>query len=359
MLICLTIHAYAGKKHYYFYRPEINFGSEASLSPDKVLLNGSFDVLRNGGHENNGETIAIDQLDYRTGFGNVWDNIRDPFSHIREYGWNEFLSREVLPTSLKKDRAQWVPNYGHHIIGSGMLWVRMSEWYAYHGYSHPQLLSFLTTTAYQFMNEALENNHATQTNVDPIADLLIFNPLGFLVFSFDNVKQFFSETIRMYDWSLQPVFNPANRFLENAGLQFTFKYNLTEKYELFFYYGIYGIGGLSITFDEDSHLSLGAGTVVNRLNEHILHNSRLITPTTDGAVGLFYDKKNSLLSSVILTGPRLYNIRANFYPGFASIGGLHPGFYIGAGQWDGLVAGITFRAFPFGVLSETKTAWKK
>jgi len=350
---------YAQEKKYYFYHPENDFGSERILNPTTIFLNGAYDVLRNGGHENNGETINIFKLDYKNGFANIWDNITRPSYHINKYGWNRFLKLEVFPTSLQKDKAQWVPNYGHHILGSGMLWVRMAEWYDYHGYSHPYLLSFLTTTSYQFINEALENNHSRETNVDPIADLLIFNPLGFLVFSFKPVKEFFSQTVRMYDWSLQPVFNPFNSYLENAGLQFTFKYNLNDKYELFFYYGIYGIGGLSYTYEEKHNFSIGAGTVVNRLNESIIKNARFVTPTTDGALGFFYDKNNSLLTSVLLTGPRLYNARINIYPGLLDFNGFKPGLYFGVGQWDGFVAGFTLAHFPVGLLGETNTSWKK
>ncbi len=195
--------------------------------------------------------------------------------------------------------------------------------------------------------------------MDPIADLLIFNPLGFFLFSFDSVKEFFSQDVRMYDWSLQPVFNPFNNYIENAGLQFVFKYNLSEKYELFFYYGIYGIGGLSYSFPSGQNISLGVGTVVNRLNENIIHNSRVITPTTDGALGLFYDKNNSLLASLILSGPRLYNARINIYPGLINFRDFTPGIYLGAGQWDGLVAGMTFTYSPVGLLGELKTDWQK
>lgn len=346
-------------KTYYFYHPEVTYGSERLLSPAVIFLNGAFDVLRNGGHENNGETNNIFKLDYPRGFTNVWDNISKPFYHISRYGWNRFIKQEIIPVSLKQNQAQWVPNYGHHILGSGMLWVRMAEWYEYHGYPSPRLMSFITTTAYQFMNEVLENNHSRLTNVDPIADLLLFNPLGFVLFSFDSVKRFFSRTIRMYDWSLQPVFNPFNQYLENAGLQFTFKYTCTPRWDIFFYYGIYGIGGLSYAVGNNKHFSFGMGTVVNRLKENIADQARFITPSTDGALGFFYDKNNSLLASLLLTGPRLINARINIYPGMFNFAGFKPGLYLGIGQWDGFTAGVTLFDFPVGLGSETAQGWKK
>lgn len=347
---------FAQEKHYYFYRPQIAYGSEITNNPLVTFFNGSYDVLRNGARSNKGETMNVFKLDYETGVENVWRNISSPLHHISRYGWNRFLKQEVFPASPKKDKAQWVPNYGHHIIGSGMLWVRMAEWYDYHRVPNPYLCSFITTTAYQFLNEVLENNHSQMTNVDPIADLLIFNPLGFLLFSSDEVRKFFSQTVSMYDWSLQPVFNPRNRHLENAGLQFTFKYRLnwTEHYSAFFYFGIYGIGGLTYTHNKEHNFSFGIGTVVNRLNENVVHNSRLITPTTDGALGFFYDKKHSLLTSLIVTGPRLYNARINIYPGFFDWNGFRPGMYLAFGEWDHFLIGISVAHFPIGMLTNFK-----
>ena len=69
---------YAQKKEYYFYNPEIDYGSEHTLTPAAIFLNGSYDVLRNGGHENNGEIIDVFKLDYESGFINVWDKITKP-----------------------------------------------------------------------------------------------------------------------------------------------------------------------------------------------------------------------------------------------------------------------------------------
>jgi len=350
LILLLSTLCQAQQKKYYFYHPEINYGSELVSNPVTLLLNGSYDILRNGGHENNNETIDIFKLDYKQGIRNVWDNITSPAYHINKYGWDRFLKQEIFPTSLDQDKAQWLPNYGHHIIGSGMLYVRTAEWLDYHGYSHPFLLSFLITTTYQYINESLENNHSDKTNVDPIADILIFNPLGFLVFSSDAVKRFFSETVAMYDWSLQPVFNPTNRYLENAGLQFAFKYKVSDHYSVMFYYGIYGILGLTYSYKNEHNFSIGAGTVVNRLEENIINNSRLITPTTDGAIGLFYDRNNSLMTSILLTGPRQYNARINIYPGFFKVGWFRPGMYMGVGEWDNFLVGITFAHIPVGLL---------
>lgn len=141
----------ASDKPYYFYNPDQEYGSELRFSPFTLWVNGSFDILRNGGH------------------------YKDIFK----------------------------PNFGLHLIGNGMQFVKLSEWYDYHQYSYPKLLSFATTTTYHLFNEIFENGSFKGTNVDPISDILIFNPLGMLLFSTSAFKEFFFEKLPLLDWSLQ------------------------------------------------------------------------------------------------------------------------------------------------------------
>lgn len=78
-------------------------------------------------------------------------------------------------------------------------------------------------------------------------------------------------------------------------------------------------------------------------------HSRLVTPELDGALGFFYDIDNSLVASMIVTGPGLYNARVNIYPGYWDLGFLSPGFYLGFGEWDKFIAGISFVHIPVGL----------
>lgn len=348
--------AYSQKNEYYFYRPEINYGSELSFDPITMFLNGSLDILRNGSRESYGQDKNVFNLSYEVGIKNVWYNITDPLTSINRFGWNNFISTEILPIAPSKERAHYIPNYTHHVIGAGMLYVKTAEWFDYNKYDHPYLYSLLVATAYQYMNEAIENNNNWGTNVDAIADLLIFNPLGYLLFSFDSVKGFFSKTIRLYDWSLQPVINPANFEIENAGQQFVAKFNLPfeTSWTGFVYWGIYGIAGLTIPINSQDNFSFGAGTVVNSLNENKLRGLRFLTPNTDGSISFFYDRNHSLLASAIFTGPRYYNVRLNVYPGFFKIGSLQPGLYSGIGEWDNFMIGITLAYVPVGLATGFK-----
>jgi len=331
---------------YYFYKPDIKIGSELHFNPGTLFLNGSFDILRNGGHSKD-----ITKIEFQKAFDNVWWNITHAGKAIRQYGTKYFLGEEIFPSSFKKDKAQYFPNYGHHLIGGGMLYTKTAEWYDYHGFPYPKTASIITTTAYQFLNEMAENGGYQGVNTDPIADLLIFNPLGIILFEFDGVKRFFSETVPLYDWSLQPMFTPRNNFIENAGEQFVVKYDPEwfEEYSLFWYWGIYGIAGVTYSQDGIHNYSFGAGRVVNKLKDGVRRNSRLVTPKLDSALGFFYDIDNSLVASLLLTGPGLYNARLNVYPGLFDVGPFKPGFFVGFGEWDKFIFGISLAHFPIGI----------
>ena len=338
----------AGPTKYYFYNPQIKYGSELIFNPLHLIVNGGFDILRNGGHDKN-----IFNQEYEKGINNVFRNITNPLKNIEKFGWSNFMEREVLPKSLSVNKGQFVPNYAHHLIGGGMLYVRTAEWYDYQGFEFPYTASFFTTFFYQITNEVLENGGYSGTNVDPIADLLIFNPIGKLLFSFDAVKRFFSKTLPIYDWSLQPVINPLNGRLENAGEQFALKYPIPfiKKYSFFVYWGIYGLGGISYKRNDGNSFSFALGKVVNKLKENLIDEARFMTPGIDGAMGFFWDKNNSLMSSLVITGPNIYNAQINIYPGIFKFGFFTPGFYCGFGEWDGFLIGASIAHVPVGLVT--------
>ena len=235
-----------------------------------------------------------------------------------------------------------------------MIYAKMGEWYDHHGIKYPYLVSIFTTFFFQYLNESIENESFNKTNVDPIADLLIFNPIGYLLFSFNGIKYFFSRTLYLNDWSLQPLYNPQNHHIENAGEQFLIRYKLpfAKNYSTFFYWGICGIFGVSYHYKSEHNFSLGIGNIVNKLRENIIPNSRIMTPDMDGALGIFYDRNNSLMTSIIVTGPRFYNVRMNIYPGFLKLGPVVPGMYLAFGEWDKFIIGVTCAKIPFGLFAQ-------
>ncbi|MCK9410506.1 MAG: hypothetical protein M0R68_15365, partial [Bacteroidetes bacterium] len=204
--------------------------------------------------------------------------------------------------------------------------------------------------------EIVEADQYRGINVDLVADIYIFNIAGIAIFSTEWGKTFFSETLPINEWSPQPVLEPGTGNLQNVGQQYFVrkKFSLLGNWSPFLYYGVYSIFGTSYAYDQENSLTVGAGRVVNKLRDGRLRGFRKIDPQLDGTVGLFWDKNSSLMSSILFTGPGLYNVQINIYPGVISLGDFSPGLYLAAGEWDGFVFGITFSQFPIGMGFEKK-----
>ena len=341
-----------GGNDYYFYNPNINNGSENFFHPINTVLNGSYDILRNGSLKSNN----IMNISYRSSTDNIWYNITHPVENVKKFGVDEFVELEIFNLSFDPSKGHFLPNIANHVLGNGMLYVKMEEWYDYHNFHHPRLMSLGTTTLYQVMNEVVEHPSGRRyVNVDSISDLLIFNPLGILLFSFDGVKHFFSKTAPMQDWSLQPMYSPQDQTLENTGQNYImhFPFLGSPKLQPFVYWGIHGLAGMTYKLKTEQSISVGLGRVVNRIRSEIretdyLENTIFFTPDMDGSLSIFYSTQNSLLMSVMITGPRFYNAQINIYPGVINIGRFSPGFYCAFGESEGFVLGLSFNELPFG-----------
>lgn len=336
LFLCLS-NIYAQDHKYYFFNPQNNFGSDKLFNPLSLLVNGSYDILRNGGHTKN-----IFDNPYAAGFKNVTSNLLHPVNNIKAYGWKTFWEQEVFNLEFNNNKANFVPNFVDHTLGNGMQYAKLKEWFDYNHYPYPGLLSFTVTTAYQYMNEVLENGNTMGPNIDPISDMYIYNLLGIGLFEIDGVKSFLSETFPMYEWSLQPMFNFNNHYLENAGQQYIIRKELPyiNNVSGFVYWGQTAIFGLTYRYNNVHNFSIGVGQIIDKINENFSGGLRFFSPHIDGALSVFYDKNNSLLFSAILTGPRIPNLRINVYPGLFNIGDFEPGIYLGTGKWDNFIVGI-------------------
>ncbi len=334
------------EKRYFFYRPQIDYGSERTFNPLSLVLNGSFDILRNG----NMSPIVYRQP-YVSAAENVIDNLVHPTRHIKRYGTREFLRDEVFNLSFDPDHMQFLPNYTLHLVGNGMQWVKLAEWYDAHGYPYPRLLSLITTLGYQFLNETVENNDYRGSNVDPIADMLIFNPLSFLLFSTEFGKKFFSETLPVDDWSGQPFFNPVSGRMENAGQQYVIKLRRRygQRIGAFFYFGVQSVVGISLPLKEEVDLSLGGGAVSWRLIDHRDGPARVVTTETKGVLSLFLDKNRSLLASAVISPDGRY-VRLEAFPGWIGRGGFKPGAFVGRNRDGRFHFGLSVGFLPAGLL---------
>ena len=116
---------------YYFYHAR-EYGSEALFNPISLVLNSGFGILQ---YSNRSRDLFA--VRYATGWKNVTYNLSHPFRAINDYGWGEFLGNEFYPKDFSRKNAQYWPNYQNHLIGGGMNYVEVAEWYRYHGVNYP------------------------------------------------------------------------------------------------------------------------------------------------------------------------------------------------------------------------------
>jgi len=331
---------------FYFYKGQ-DFGSEAIFNPLTVILNGGFGILQISNRSN-----RIDDLDFRTGIKNVTYNLSHPFETISEYGWKNFFNREVFPTSFRLENAQYYPNYTLHLIGGGFTYRAFWEWYKWHDFSFPRIWAFTSWLTYHFLNEVVENNRFEGPNVDPIADIYIFNTLGLLLFSSEKVVRFFGNTLHMRDWSFMPCYAPWSNTIENIGQSFVMKIQLPRlnAWSFFGHWGVHGMGGVSYRYNENNSLSIGGGLVAKELVEvDDTDDVRSQTTNLVWTLGFFFDRSNSLLASLILSGTKGYKARLNIYPGLIQIGRLSPGFFVNLREDNRFVVGFQMQFLPCGL----------
>lgn len=348
------------KKKLYFHS-ELDYGSDSQFHPIQASIHVSFDILRSASYQSNPF-----EIDYETAFSNVAHNIAHPFDAIDGTGGaDEFIAHEVFPyKGLSGEYGQWIPNYSLHMIGEGMLYRKLSSWYEAHNVPAPRLVGLLNLAAAQFMNEVSENGSFTGPNSDPVADFFIFNPLGYILFSFDPVAEFFSTTVKTSYWPDQAAIDITSGRLLNVGSNYSFKIQLPlTDWRLFYYTGSSGLLGLSVPISRTENISLGGGTRMFTMNPRYTDagGRTMIPDDLQPELGVFWDRNDSLLASVILSGPEHPRIAVNVYPGLLQFQGFTAGFFAAAGHYDGLSAGVTFSWTPlglgFGMNERTSQQW--
>ncbi len=297
----------ARPRYFYFGR---DYGSEALYGPLWVFVNRGYDVLQDHVAGRN-----IFTFDYRTNLGNVARNIANPFPAISADGWKTFLTEEIFPLSFTQSTARWTPNYSLHLIGGGMTYTSLREWFEDYGVPAPRVFSAVTLMASAFVNESLENKGFVGFNTDCIADIWVFDIGGIILFSFDWPNRFFSHTIVIADWSLQPSFTLPNGELHNVGNYFAAKWALPfyRRLSLFAWYGEATTGGLSFALNDEYSLSASAGGAVIHITNTATHSvENVVNFVPTGAI--FLDRHNSLLASLQITNVDDYFIHFNIYP---------------------------------------------
>ncbi len=325
---------------YHFYKGR-DYGSEALYSPWNLLLNGSYDIIQLD------RTRDVFSLPYETGIKNVSWNLSHAFTSIKAYGVKNFIRDEVFPLSFDKNNGQWYPNYTLHLIGGGMTYRAMAEWYIQNDVPSPYVFSFVTMGAYHFLNEVVENQTYQGMTVDPIADIYIFDLGGILLFSSESVCTFFDSTLNFADWSLQPSLLVRNGQLHDNGQYFSLKWKLPfwDHWYLHHFFGLNDVTGLSYKFDNGEAISAGYGlSPGNLILLDRLTNKKTISFVE--SAGIFFDRNNSLLASVLYTRKTDYNVTINVYPGLFDIGSFKVGGWIVFNKQGGTLFGLTTRYIP-------------
>lgn len=333
------------KRYFYFGR---DYGSEAMFNPLAVIINGGFDILQASTHTRELKSMAI-----ATGAKNVWENISDPFPRIKKFGWNNFLSQEVLPLQFDVKKAQWFPNYSLHFLFGGMNFRTNYEWFIDKNYSHPWAWASLTYGTYHFLNEAVENDRYKGVNVDPIADLLIFNIGGAALFLNDDVADFFSSTVQISDWSSMAAINPTFMTLENHGQNFLLRYqpSFWDSISIFTYWGDHGLVGLSIPKNFEEKISFGGGVVTRQVRDKVDKKTGVRSLYVDFGwiAGVFYDRNNSLMASLVLSNRINEKLKLNIYPGVITFKDWSPGIFFNVGNRNQIIFGLNITSSPIGL----------
>ena len=335
LLILFSQNNFAQKYYFYTNKP---YGSESLFNPITLFINGGYDVTQLQSVSN-----RINQPRYGHQLRTVLRSLGDPFHTISDYGWSHFLRTEFFPISFTKNNMQWVPNYQQHLIGSGMLFTAMKEWYQIHGYPAPWLLSSITLMSQHLFNEVMETGPSEVKSVDEISDIYIFDLGSIVLFSFDNINEFFHDKLNLSDWSLQATITlPYGRV--NAGQYFSMKWKLpfTEDYSLFYRFGMGALLGLSKKMDFEDNLSVGFGFKTKHLVDvDTVYRQRTIE--TGWHAGIFYDRNNSLLASLVFSGVKEYFCMADIYPGIIKIGNFSPGIWAVFGRNGNSMFGFSTR----------------
>ncbi len=325
----------AGHRGTYLYYHGLDYGSQSLVSPLRLIFNGGFGIMQIENRDNRPGRIM-----YGRGMRNVADNLIRPWWSINEQGWWDFFRREVIPISVRTGNSQYWPNYTNHLLGGGMSYRMMEEYYRYHGHKHSKRWAGATLFVYHFLNETVENNSRLGPNTDPVADFWLFNTTGIWLFNKDGVARFFSEKLHFTDWSYMPIYMPATGEFQNMGQNYAMKLHLNRSgsRSLFYHWGTHGELGMSFTDEQGRCFSFGFGLVAKNLLK-----VDDISNTVDMAVsgGLFYDRNNSLLASLLLAKTKDYTYRLNLYPGLIKIGPLQPGFFAALDQEYHLISGVT------------------
>lgn len=290
----------------------------------------------------------IDSLRLPSGFRKVFLSLKEPKKAIECcIGWKTFLKSEIL-FSLKN--GQWLPNYTLHLLGGGMEYARLADYYTYHGLKYPRLWAFTTSTFEHLLNEAVETASWEKHSYGAVSNLYFFNTIGIIAFSFRPIQRFFAEDVIIRSWLSQTAFSLRDKSIKNIEQYYSIKWqpSFMKEYSFFTHMGAGFLIGAGYSRNKKT-VSIGGGFKTHKVYTYDDENN-LETISTRPSIGFFLDKNNSLLWSFVYThGPDYHeNLKIEIYPGFIKIPFEHLklGFWLNASYDYPFFAGVSIGNFP-------------
>ena len=282
----------------------------------------------------------------------MWTDLLDPGRAIRVSGWSDFFKREILPVSVDRSGAQYWPNYTLHLIGGGMSYRMMREWYEQHGSRHATALASATIGAYHLLNEVVENDRRPGPTTDAIADVMLFDPAGVAALQPRRTWRASSAGgCSCATGRASPRSIPATGAIENQGQNFSIKLAVprSERLSFFYYFGNHGEGGRHLHAARTARRSRSAPACSARALVELGGGSQ--TADLVPSYGIFYDRHGSLLFSWTYANTSRYLWRANAYPGLLRVRGWTAGLFALGARNGETVVGLHLVALPLGVAS--------
>jgi len=317
----------------------LTYGSEGQFNPFSAWVAYAFDTLQ--------VNASFDDADLRDRWGKVRTNLTHVNAAVKDQGgWSAFVNRQVLPYRFtEKD---WIPNYGLHLLGGGMIYRKNAEWLEAHGQPWPRLTAAILNMSAEIFQEVVEKK--TTKPDDEVADVLLFEPAGILLYSYEPFARWSADTLQLVDWPYQSMFDPnrprpggGHGGLVNVGQNFAARPELfgSRNHRAFVHFGMTTLAGLSHRINAKDSVSWGVGAAITHAKD---------PTTTRYAGGLFWDRDDSLMASLILNGTEDLKVRLNLYPGIVGPGSWwSPGLYVGVGRNREVAAGLTLRVLPVGI----------
>lgn len=321
----------------YFF-DDLEYGSQSTFGPASVFLNRGFDVFQFAGISRH-----LAAFPFRRGARDVARSVARPREQIERIGLGRFLTTEILPLNFTTSDARWYPNYTLHLVGGGITYTTLREWFSSRNVGAPGAWSALVIISSGFMNEITENRGVYGKVADHVADLYVFDIAGIMLFSVDGVNRFFSHSLHAADWSPVPSVTTAGN-LQNAGQYTVLRIGLpgTDRFRLFFRMGLGGMLGVSVRTSPSDSFTLAGGTATDELV--VLDADRgEIGIRSRAAVGLFYDRNNSLLASLVVKPSVKEPAVLNIYPGVLPLVGRHAGIWVALHHDMNPTVGISLR----------------